>query len=133
MYGYRRMKAGTGKGQESIALCALAPVLPSTSLPSSSPSLASPTKSRAECWVEKAMIYQKLRDYRRACRELQQAVRLDSGNAQAWNILGLCSTSQGDIREGVRAYERAVEINPRLKEAWINMGQVGGRSAEREW
>ncbi len=39
-------------------------------------------------------------------------------------MLGLCSTSLGDIREGVRAYERAVELNPRFKEAWVNMGQV---------
>ncbi|KXZ44388.1 hypothetical protein GPECTOR_68g359 [Gonium pectorale] len=91
--------------------------------------------SRAECYVEKGMIYQKLRDYRRACRELTQAVRLDPGNAQAWNVLGLCSTSQGDIRDGVRAYEKAVELNPRLKESWVNMGQAlkeEGRTKEAE-
>ena len=39
-------------------------------------------------------------------------------------MLGLCSTSQGDIRDGVRAYEKAVELNPKLKEGWVNMGQV---------
>ncbi len=47
---------------------------------------ATPThapQSRAECYVEKGMIYQKMRDYRRACRELQQAVKLDGSNAQA--------------------------------------------------
>ncbi|GLC64956.1 hypothetical protein PLESTF_000225900 [Pleodorina starrii] len=96
---------------------------------------ADSASSRAECWVEKGMIYQKMRDYRRACRELQQAVKLDPTNSQAWNVLGLCSTSQGDIRDGVRAYEKAVELNPRLKEAWVNMGQAlkeEGRTKEAE-
>ena len=74
------------------------------------------------------MIYQKQRDYRRACLDMQQAVKLDPTNHQAWNVLGLCSTSQGDIRDGVKAYEKAVEANPKLKEAWVNMGQVGGVS-----
>ncbi|KAG2444526.1 hypothetical protein HXX76_001272 [Chlamydomonas incerta] len=92
-------------------------------------------QSRAECYVEKGMIYQKMRDYRRACRELQQAVKLDGSNPQAWNVLGLCSTSQGDIRDGVRAYEKAVELNPKLKEGWVNMGQAlkeEGRTKEAE-
>ena len=46
-------------------------------------------------------------------------------------MLGLCSTSQGDIRDGARAYERAVELNPRLKEGWVNMGQVRRGGARR--
>ncbi|KAG2493602.1 hypothetical protein HYH03_008119 [Edaphochlamys debaryana] len=91
--------------------------------------------SRAECYVEKGMIHQKLRDYRRACREMQQAVKLDPTNYQAWNVLGLCSTSQGNIRDGVRAYEKAVELNPKHKESWVNMGQAlkeEGRTKEAE-
>ncbi len=43
-----------------------------------------------------------------------------------WNVMGLCSTSQGDIRDGVAAYERAVQLKPDLKECWLNMAQVGG-------
>lgn len=40
------------------------------------------------------MIYQKLRDYRRACREMQQAVKLDATNPQvgAWYM---CAWMQG--------------------------------------
>lgn len=80
--------------------------------------------SRAECALERGMIYQKQRDYRRGCKELREAVKLDASNAQAWNLLGLCSTSQGDIRDGVEAYKKAVELKPDLKEAWINMAQA---------
>ncbi len=38
--------------------------------------------SRAECMLERAMIYQKRRDYRRACRELREAVKLEANNHQ---------------------------------------------------
>jgi len=31
----------------------------------------------------------------------------------------------GDIRAGVAAYERAVGLAPEMREAWLNMGQVG--------
>ena len=54
---------------------------------------------------------------------------------QAHNLLGLCRTSMGNIREGVRAYEKAVDISPDMKEAWLNMGQAlkeEGRTAEAE-
>ena len=40
------------------------------------------------------------------------------------NDLDACSTSQGNIADGVGAYEKAVALNPGLKEAWFNMGQV---------
>lgn len=54
---------------------------------------------------------------------------------QAWNLLGLCRTSMGDIRDGVKSYERAVELKPDLKEGWINMGQAlkeEGRTKEAD-
>lgn len=62
--------------------------------------------------------------HRRACKEVKEAVKLDTQNPQAWNLLGLCSVSQGDIRDGVAAYKKAVQLKPDLKEAWFNMAQV---------
>lgn len=54
---------------------------------------------------------------------------------KAWNLLGLARTSMGDIREGVKAYERAVALRPDYREAWVNMGQAlkeEGRTREAE-
>ncbi|MEW5314536.1 MAG: hypothetical protein WDW38_006026 [Sanguina aurantia] len=96
---------------------------------------ADTSTSRAECLVEKGMIHHKARDFRRACSELAQAVKLDPLNTQAWNVLGLCSVSQGNIREGVAAYQRALDLNPKLKETWLNLAQAlkeEGRVAESE-
>jgi predicted TPR repeat methyltransferase len=41
----------------------------------------------------------------------------------------------GDIREGCRAYEKALELVPEMKEAWLNLGQAlkeEGRVKEAE-
>jgi hypothetical protein len=35
-----------------------------------------------ECYMERGVIYQKMRDYRRACVELAQAVRIEKKNFQ---------------------------------------------------
>lgn len=84
----------------------------------------SSASSRAEVFLERGMIYQKRRDYRRACKEAKEAVKLDPQSHQAWNVLGLCSTSQGDIRDGVAAYQKALKLKPDLREAWLNMAQA---------
>eukprot|EP00775_Hariotina_reticulata_P011921 gene11921-12065_t len=89
----------------------------------------------ADCYSERGMLYQKLRDYRRAVKELVKATDLDSSNAQAFNYLGLCRVSMGDIRDGCRAYERAIELQPEMREAWLNLGQAlkeEGRVKEAE-
>lgn len=41
----------------------------------------------------------------------------------------------GDIREGCKAYEKAIELSPNLREAWLNLGQAlkeEGRVKEAE-
>jgi cytochrome c-type biogenesis protein CcmH/NrfG len=70
------------------------------------------------------MIYQKQRDYRRASLEFEIATRLVPSMSQAWNLLGLCRTSQGEIELGMRDYNEAVRLSPGLRDAWMNMGQV---------
>lgn len=55
---------------------------------------------------------------------LVQAVKYQPKNLQAWNLLGLCQTSMGDIQDGIRAYQRAIDLQPHHKEAWVNMAQA---------
>eukprot|EP00878_Enallax_costatus_P029471 GHUV01031958.1.p1 GENE.GHUV01031958.1~~GHUV01031958.1.p1 ORF type:complete len:414 (+),score=144.70 GHUV01031958.1:3-1244(+) len=80
--------------------------------------------AEADCLAERGMLYQKLRDYRRAVRELSKATALEANNPQAWNYLGLCKVSMGDIREGCKAYEKAIELSSNMREAWLNLGQA---------
>lgn len=39
-------------------------------------------QSQADCLCERGMIYQKQRNYRKACKELKRAVELDPNNVQ---------------------------------------------------
>jgi Tfp pilus assembly protein PilF len=53
-----------------------------------------------------------------------QAVKFQPKNLQAWNLLGLCQTSMGDIGDGIRAYQRVIDMQPDHREAWVNMAQA---------
>ncbi|GMH35900.1 hypothetical protein BSKO_03768 [Bryopsis sp. KO-2023] len=81
-------------------------------------------KEKAEAMIEKSMVLQKLKDFRKAVVELEQVSKLNDGIVQAWNLLGLCKTSLGDIQEGVASYKKALAIDPNHKESWFNMCQA---------
>lgn len=53
-----------------------------------------------------------------------QAVKYQPKNLQACNLLGLCQTSMGDIGDGIRAYQKAINLQPNHREAWVNMAQA---------
>ena len=53
-----------------------------------------------------------------------QAVKYQSKNLQAWNLLGLCQTSMGDIGDGIRAYQKVIDLQTDHREAWVNMAQA---------
>lgn len=55
------------------------------------------------------------------CRRVQAATRLDPRNVQAINMLGLCYVSRGDLQDGIKAYEKALRLDPALKDAWSNL------------
>ncbi|CAD7702294.1 unnamed protein product, partial [Ostreobium quekettii] len=79
---------------------------------------------KADSYAERGMIYQKQKDFRSAKEELKKAVGLNPENLQAWNMMGLCCTSLGDIREGVDAYKAAIKLDPNFKEAYFNICQA---------
>ncbi len=53
-----------------------------------------------------------------------QAVKFQPKNLQACNLLGLCQTSMGDIGDGIRAYQKVIDMQPDHREAWVNMAQA---------
>ena len=57
-----------------------------------------------------------------------QAVKYQSKNLQAWNLLGLCQTSMGDIGDGIRAYQKVIDLQSDHREAWVNMAQVSSHN-----
>lgn len=58
--------------------------------------------SQAECYLERGIIYQKRKDYRRACREMKQAIALETNSHQVWGGVGGVSRC-GDVRSALIA------------------------------
>jgi DNA-binding SARP family transcriptional activator/TolB-like protein/Flp pilus assembly protein TadD len=56
--------------------------------------------------------------------QLRQAVALDPNYSEAWNWLGNSLSSQGRHREAVVAYQRALEIDPLLQPAVLNLASI---------
>eukprot|EP00798_Chlamydomonas_sp_ICE-L_P018637 gene18637-25152_t len=88
--------------------------------------------SMADCHIELGTVYHKKKDYWNACEQLEQALKLEPNNPKAWNVYGMCTTLQGNINDGIKGYQRATEILPSHKEAWLNMGMALKESARTQ-
>jgi Flp pilus assembly protein TadD len=75
------------------------------------------------------------RDYAAAIVELQEALRLDPRDADAWNTLGLSLAMHGCSDEARHAFHSALSLRPSFFEAWANLGWLdvnAGRYADAE-
>ena len=83
--------------------------------------LISDNAGRAEIRTEMSIIYQKESNLWRAEKELALAVRLDDRSTSSWNQLGVCRVGLGYIEEGCRCYKKAIALDPKNYEAWLNL------------
>lgn len=74
------------------------------------------------CWVRSRSISEHA--WLSASYFVVQAVKYQPKNVQAWNVLGLCHTSMGDIGDGIAAYQKAIDLQPDHREAWANLAQA---------
>lgn len=75
------------------------------------------------------------RRYPQALQALQRALQIDAGNANAWDLQGLCNYALGRYEDAVQSYRKAVAANRRGKPSpWpaldfgsllIKMGRFG--------
>jgi tetratricopeptide (TPR) repeat protein len=77
-------------------------------------------------------------DFNGACAQLEDASALDPANALVWNSLGYARMKLKRYKEALAALDRAIEINPRYKNAYQNrsavkklMGDVSGSARDR--
>jgi len=56
----------------------------------------------------------------------REAIRLEPGNAPAWNNLGIAYENLGQYDQAVSAEQQAIRLEPDLEEAWVNLGNCYG-------
>ena len=65
-----------------------------------------------------------LKEFPLATIGLNKIFLQDPQNAEAFYLAGHTSYETGDTASAINAYQKAVDINPEFKEAWIQLGDV---------
>jgi len=68
--------------------------------------------------------------YEESLETLDKIMRVDPQNADALLMFGLNYAALGDTARSIGAYQRAVQIDPELTDAWIRLAQL--RAARKE-
>ncbi len=88
----------------------------------SSPSTLSSTQMDAQ--LEKARAHIGKKKYKKAIRQLNQVVRSNVDNADAWNLLGYSNRKLGKYKQAGKAYRKALRYNPEHKGALEYQGEL---------
>ena len=60
--------------------------------------------------------------YDDAIRTYRKAIWFDKNNSRAWEMLGFCYGSKGDLENALRVYQDAIKINPKNISALFGVG-----------
>ncbi len=71
------------------------------------------TASPADVYIELADAYMKERNYAEALKNAKKATRADPGNSNSFNVLGIVYQQLGERAQAERAYQRAIQLDPR--------------------
>jgi tetratricopeptide (TPR) repeat protein len=65
-----------------------------------------------------------LKDFDGSVLTVNEAIRLDPQNADAYFMLGMNFKALGDSKRAINAYQTSVELNSGLTDAWIILGEM---------
>lgn len=65
-----------------------------------------------------------LKDYNGSIRSVNNILQLEPQNAEAYFMLGLNFTEQGDTTRAINSFQTAVENDPELIDAWLYIGSL---------
>ena len=85
-----------------------------------------------ECFHQRGIVYHKMHDYRKGLADFRKALDLEANNHITWNFVGLCENSLGRTREAIIAYQRAIQIDSKFKEAIANLAQAHRDAGDRD-
>ena len=87
----------------------------------------------SDSFQQRATIYQKNCNYRRALVDFRAAAKSMGAHGQStnghslavlWNYIGLCENALGNNLKAVKCYKKALKYDENFKEGYVNMGQA---------
>jgi len=80
--------------------------------------------TKPDFFIASGIAHGMTRNYNMAIADLQQAIKLDPENAEAYNNLGLYYSDKGSLDSSLTALNRAIELKESFPEAWYNKGNA---------
>jgi len=75
-------------------------------------------------WIELAKRFITDRKFGPAKEIVQRAMAADPGQPEAYNLLGALIEITGDLKEALKFYRAALDIDPTFKPAWANLDRA---------
>jgi len=67
--------------------------------------------------------YLKAKQWRKSLDELNVLLKVFPEDARLWNDIGIDQANLGEYDDSIAAFEKAVQIDPAYKRAWVNLAQ----------
>lgn len=80
--------------------------------------------------VSAGVAYGMNRQYDKAITDLQAAIQLDPGDADAWNNYGLYLSEAGKIKESLEALTKSIALKPTFDKAYYNRGNTYAKAGD---
>ncbi len=77
-------------------------------------------------WTDKGNLAAQQGDYESAAEAFEQAVAINPNDARARYNLALAQQYLGDSELALAGYRRAIDLDPQLIDAYINLGNLYG-------
>lgn len=81
-----------------------------------------PSAERATAALEKGMAELDAGQPQQAIKQLDRAIKLDSGNARAFQQRGNAYYDSGNLEQAIADYSQAIQLNPSYVDAYLNRG-----------
>jgi cytochrome c-type biogenesis protein CcmH/NrfG len=88
------------------------------------------TQKEQKDWLKQVMILEQKKDWPCMLRECQLWIKAQPTNSEAWYRLGLAHSRNGDMRNAIAVFRKAVSINPDYSAAWSELGVAYGLSSK---
>lgn len=83
-----------------------------------------PREERAREYLESGRLHLLAGEFSEALEALDQAIRIDSTQAEAYLYRGSAHFNLRDVNDAISDYSKAIALSPAMADAWFNRGNA---------